>query len=46
MPLEILDDMETTTINISDYNAGTFVCTTVTYPLDVTYTVCDHTLTN
>ena len=45
MPLEILDDMETT-ITLSDVNAGTFICTTATYPLDITYAICDQTLTN
>ena len=34
------------TITISDYNAGTFVCTTTTGTTDVTYVVCDNTLTN
>ena len=35
-----------TNITISDINAGTFVCTTATSPVDITYTVCDYTLTN
>jgi len=45
MPLEILDEMETT-ITISDINAGTFICTTSTYPVDITYIVYEYTLTN
>ena len=32
-----------TTITISDYNAGTFICTTTTGPKDVTYAICDQT---
>lgn len=35
-----------TTITISDWNAGTYTCTTTTGPYDVTYVISDSTLTN
>jgi hypothetical protein len=35
------------TTTISDWNAGTFICTTVSGPYDVTYIIPDNvTLTN
>ena len=36
-----------TTITISDFNAGTFICTTTTGPSTITYAVAENfTLTN
>lgn len=33
-------------ITISDYNAGTYLCTTITFPYDITYLISDSKLTN
>ncbi len=44
VPLKILDSL---TITISDWNAGMFVCTNTTAPVDVTYVISENiTLTN
>lgn len=43
-PLKTLDS---TTITISDWNAGTYVCINTTGPADVTYVISENiTLTN
>jgi hypothetical protein len=44
VPLKTLDS---STITISDINAGTFVCTSITEQCDITYVITENiTLTN